>query len=154
MAGRVSGERAAYLCASLCGIGFVPIMPGTAGSLVTLVLAWFFSNGAWLPLLLVAVTVFCIGLVATHYVTNGHGDPSWVVIDEAAGMLLALIGAPHTLPVFFMAFILFRILDIYKPFGIDALQRLPGAWGVMLDDVAAGLVTAGLVQIALYVMPF
>jgi phosphatidylglycerophosphatase A len=144
----------ARACASLGGVGFFPFMPGTAGSLVTVVVAWFLSNGAWLPLLVAAMIVSVVGLVVAQYATNGQGDPSWIVIDEAAGMLLALLGAPHTSMAFFAAFLFFRVLDIYKPLGINSFQRLPGAWGVMLDDIAAGLITAIFLQAALYVMPF
>ena len=149
-----NGHIFSRACASLLGVGFIPVMPGTAGSLVALIAAWFLSDGSWLSLLLASGAVFFIGLVTTHLATNGQGDPSWVVIDEAAGMLLALVAVPHTLFAFIIAFILFRFFDIYKPLGINALQRLSGAWGVMLDDIAAGLAAAVLTHGIFYVMPF
>ena len=150
----MSGVFFSRVCASLFGVGFSPIMPGTAGSLVTLLVAWFFFDASWLPLLVAAAIVFFVGLLVTHIATDGQGDPSWVVIDESAGMLLALVAVPHTLLAFAIAFILFRFFDIYKPLGINALQRLPGAWGVMLDDIAAGLAAAVLAHGIFYIMPF
>ncbi|MBM3893026.1 phosphatidylglycerophosphatase A [Candidatus Dependentiae bacterium] len=144
----------ARACASLGGVGFFPIMPGTAGSLVTVFITWLFYTGETGPLLTAAAIIFFIGLVTVQYATQGQSDPSWIVIDEAVGMLLALVGVPPSGKAFFAAFVLFRILDIYKPFGINILERLPGAWGVMLDDILAGLVAAGILQTVMYVMPF
>ena len=72
-------------------------------------------------------------------------DPSEVVSDEVAGMWLALIGIPVTWPGLLAAFLLFRLFDVWKPGPINRLQNLPGGWGVMMDDVAAGAVAGGLV---------
>jgi len=71
----------------------------------------------------------------------GKHDPSEVVVDEVAGMWLALVGLPHELPVAGAAFLLFRVFDIGKPSPLKQLERLPGGWGIMLDDVAAGAIT-------------
>ncbi len=144
----------ARTCASLCGVGFVPIMPGTAGSLVALLIAWLFLPASLMSMGFCSCIAFLCGLMVTHYATDGQGDPSWVVIDELAGMWVALIGVSHTPAAFVLAFILFRMLDIFKPFGINAVQRLPGCWGVMLDDVVAGLVAAMLMRIIFYIKPF
>lgn len=146
--------RIARFCASFGGIGFVPKAPGTAGSLAALVIAWFLPTVSIGLVLAIVTATFLGGLVVTQVATQGHGDPSWIVIDEVVGMWLALTGLPHTLEVFVVTFFAFRLFDIYKPCGINALQRLPGAWGVMLDDVAAGLATAALMRLVLYIMPF
>lgn len=140
--------------ASLFGIGFVPAMPGTVASAATLVGTWLVLGCSWQLMLVSAMAVFLIGLVVTHIATGGRGDPSWVVIDEAAGMLLALVVVPHTTSAFILAFGLFRFFDIYKPFGISRIQNIPGAWGVMLDDIAAGLAAAMVMQAIIYVKPF
>ena len=66
-------------------------------------------------------------------------DPSEVVIDEATGMGIALFMLPHSITLYTMAFILFRIFDIFKPSFIYRVQNLPGGWGIMLDDVLAGI---------------
>ena len=70
--------------------------------------------------------------------TNDH-DPSEVVIDEATGMGITLFMLPHSITIYTMAFILFRIFDIFKPSFIYRVQNLPGGWGIMLDDVLAGI---------------
>ena len=75
-------------------------------------------------------------------------DPSEIVIDEVAGMWCALLGAPQSLWIFLAAFAGFRFLDIVKPGPIRRLEQLPGGWGVMLDDLAAGLLTlAGVLAV-------
>ena len=68
-------------------------------------------------------------------------DPSEVVIDEVVGMSIALFMLPHTIIMYTMAFILFRIFDVFKPSFIYQVQNLPGGWGIMLDDVLAGIFT-------------
>ena len=79
-------------------------------------------------------------------------DPSEVVIDEVAGMWIALLGAPISGPHLLSAFLLFRLFDIWKPGPSDRLQNLPGGWGIMADDVAAGAV-AGLLVALLVALP-
>ena len=73
-------------------------------------------------------------------------DPSEIVIDEAAGMGISLFLLPHSLGLYLLAFILFRIFDVLKPSFIHQVQNLPGGWGIMLDDVLAGLITFALVN--------
>jgi len=144
----------AQLLASLGGVGFFPAMPGTLATLVAAVLAWFLPTaqpvamGAW------ALGALGFGLIVAQLATRGHGDPSWVVIDELAGLWVALVGMPHHPFVFVMTIILFRFFDIKKPLGIALLQRMPGAWGVMFDDIAAGLMTGILMRVLLHIVPF
>jgi len=73
-------------------------------------------------------------------------DPSEVVIDEAVGMGISLFMLPHSFGLYLLAFILFRIFDIFKPSFIYQIQDLPGGWGIMVDDVLAGLFTLALVN--------
>ena len=147
-------RKLAVLVASVCWLGFVPVAPGTVGSLAALALAWFLPTSSCLIMGALVLATMLFGLVATHIATKGSGDPSWVVIDEVAGMWLALVGLPVAIVPFALAFVLFRLLDIYKPCGIKHLQCLPGAWGVMFDDLAAGAVTALLVRAIFYIKPF
>ena len=93
-------------------------------------------------LLVFAGGVWAAGVMET---ATGSHDPSEIVIDEVAGMWIALIGIPITWPGMVAAFLLFRLFDIWKPGPIDRLQNLPGGWGVMMDDVAAGALAGGLV---------
>ena len=73
-------------------------------------------------------------------------DPSEVVIDEAVGMGISLFMLPHSFGLYLLAFILFRIFDIFKPSFIYQIQDLPGGWGIMVDDVLAGLFTFALIN--------
>ena len=93
-------------------------------------------------LLALVAGVWAAGVMETE---SGSRDPSEIVIDEVAGMWLALIGIPVTWPGLLAAFLLFRLFDVWKPGPIDRLQNLPGGWGVMMDDIAAGAVAGGLV---------
>jgi phosphatidylglycerophosphatase A len=77
----------------------------------------------------------------------GTSDPSIVIIDEVAGMWCALAGAPAVLWHFLAAFLLFRLLDILKPWPIRQLQNLRGGWGIMIDDLLAGVITLVIMTI-------
>jgi len=150
-------RRLARLLATMGGVGRLPYGPGTWGSLATIPLAWVVHGLGGFPLFALATAVvFLAGLwaAAAH---APDADPPEVVIDEAAGMMLALwplsLGlwmggaAPWAFPWpgWLLAFALFRAFDILKPWPLSRLDALPGAWGVMLDDLGAGII-AGLLS--------
>ena len=118
------------------------MVPGTAGSFVTVIALWLipWSQAALLGTL-VAVTV--LGIWAGERVERALGvkDPGIIVIDEVAGMMLSVLTLPRTVPVLLAAFVLFRILDTWKPFPAHQSQSLAGGFGVMVDDLIAGLYT-------------
>jgi len=120
------------------------------------VLVWYFLMIDISPfnLLLIAFITFIMGVFTSNQVIKdtGKDDPSEVVIDELAGQWLALIGLPHSIGFAIASFIIFRILDIAKPFPINQLEKLPQGWGVMLDDLAAGLITFGLINLYIYIL--
>ena len=130
-------------------IGHLPIAPGTWGSLAAVIGWWL-----WLqyldPLVFIVliITIFTIGVFATNIIIDhtGEKDPSRVVIDEMAGQWLGLLMLPDGMLYIAGAFILFRFLDILKPWPIRQLEQFPKGWGVMLDDMLAGLLTLGLIQ--------
>ncbi len=130
----------------MAGAGYSPLAPGTAGSLVTLVAVWFLPFTP-LPLAGTLVAVTVIGTWAAQRVERalGRKDPSVIVIDEVAGMLMAVLLLPRTIPVLVTAFVLFRLFDIWKPFPAHESQALSGGLGVMLDDLIAGAYTLILV---------
>ena len=134
------------MVASFGGIGFCPVAPGTAGSLVALVLgAGAMQGPAWLlPALAVAATV--AGFLAIPRAVKERGeDPGWVVIDEVAGQWLALLGlGTATVPGLLAAFVLFRALDITKPGPVGWADRQHGAFGIMVDDVLAGAIAGSV----------
>jgi phosphatidylglycerophosphatase A len=126
--------------ASALGAGYFPFAPGTMGSAVGLVL-W-----AWLPTsplvhALVIAALFIVGswsgsVAERHF---GRTDPGQVVIDEVMGMLITLFLVPVGWLGAIVAFLLFRISDIIKPFPANRLERLPGGVGVMADDAMAAV---------------
>ena len=127
-------------------LGKLPIAPGTWGSLGTLIL-WLFLPITVTAQLSMIILLFVFGIYSSSKVAlylKDH-DPSEVVIDEAAGMGIALFMLPHNLGLYITAFILFRLLDILKPSFIYHVQNLPAGWGIMLDDVIAGIFTLGIV---------
>ena len=130
-------------------IGHLPIAPGTWGSLAAVIGWWL-----WLqyldPLVFIVFifTIFTIGVFAANIIIDhtGEKDPSRVVIDEVAGQWLGLLMLPDSVLYISGAFILFRFLDILKPWPIRQLEKFPKGWGIMLDDMLAGLLTLGLIQ--------
>ena len=138
---RSVGERVSVFIASIAGLGFFPIASGTACSAVITVLAWWLPPNPWVQLALIA-GVMAIGTwTAAVSARRGAHDPSFVVIDEAAGQMIACLLVPKTIPHFVAAFLLFRLFDIGKWAPMKQLERLPGGWGIMADDLAAGMIT-------------
>ena len=136
--------------ATVFGLGYVPLIPGTCGSAVGLGLFWILSGN---PLHQIIGTTIAIGLAlwsaGPAAKQLGKADPGAVIIDEVAGMMVVLLLLPVALPVYLGGFVLFRLLDVFKPFGIRRLERLPGSWGIVLDDLAAGLCANGILRLAL-----
>ncbi|TAL03896.1 MAG: phosphatidylglycerophosphatase A [Rhodospirillaceae bacterium] len=129
------------------GCGLSPVAPGTVGSLGALPLGalihWSFGSQA---LAVSAVVLFLVGwaITAAHLDEDSTGkDPQWIVIDEVAGQWLTLAAVPlHPLDCL-LAFVLFRLFDIAKPWPVSwADRRVGGALGIMLDDLLAGLYAA------------
>lgn len=122
--------------------GYLPLAPGTAGTTACLLIFWFLPEFHFLILTLFAVSIFVIGLKSANALVPDWGkDPGKINIDEVAGMLVALIGLPKTTVVWLTAFLLFRLFDIVKPPPIRRLEYLPAGWGIMMDDIAAGIYT-------------
>jgi phosphatidylglycerophosphatase A len=134
--------------ATLFGIGRAPVAPGTWASLVALPLAWgIMAIGGVTLLGLWAFLAAAFGIWACDiYVReSGKSDPSECVIDELAGQWIACLAAPLSLAGYALAFILFRLFDIWKPWPISAAERAKGGLGVMLDDLVAGVFAAIIV---------
>ena len=141
------------------GVGLLPGARGTYGSLLTLGAAalWLARGGGALAgwrygLVLAGVTALALaasGLALRRRIFGKERDPGRIVIDEAAGQLLALYGLGGLewwrLG---LAFLGFRLFDIVKPWPVNQLQELPGAWGVVADDLMAGAYALGLVELA------
>ena len=126
--------------ASVFGAGYSPVASGTVGSLVTAVAIWLLP----LTLLRTAVAlavVTLLGIWAGGRVERvlGRKDPGVIVIDEVAGMTLAVAPFTPTLAVLAVGFVLFRVFDVTKPFPARASQHAAGGIGIMVDDLIAGL---------------
>lgn len=139
-----------YTIGTGLGTGYSPVAPGTAGSLLAVVLFLLWPQGSFFWLVM-ALIFFAIGVpVATHIEKERGEDPSLVVIDEVVGQWLALIFLPViSWKIAVAAFLLFRFFDVWKPFPIDHSQQLKGGWGIMVDDVLAGVYANLVLQIVL-----
>ena len=134
-------DGAARIVATAFGSGYAPIAPGTAGSAVGLLLFWPLAPFAWPWQLLASALVFLIGAIAAGRVAKlvGLEDPGLVVIDEVVGQWVTLTALPFTPATAAIGFVLFRAMDVVKPWPARDLERVPGGWGIMADDVAAGV---------------
>jgi phosphatidylglycerophosphatase A len=139
------------------GIGHLQPGSGTWASAITVALWWAASK--WLPVAsLVPVSIAVSGLVTLIGIPpstvvareSGIKDPGFVVIDEVAGQMIALIAVPVNWKYMLAGFILFRSFDILKPFPLRRLESLPGGMGIMMDDVGAGLYALALLQLWLH----
>lgn len=126
--------------------GHLPAAPGSWGSLLMVLLVFFFPllNNIYL---ISALSIGGIAVANYEEQQTGLKDDSKIVIDEMAGQLLTFYTLPTTIPVLIGGFILFRIFDITKPWVIDKVQELPSGWGVMLDDILAGLTSLIILKI-------
>ena len=121
--------------------GYAGIVPGTVGSLVGLLLYLPLAASPVLVRLAALAALFFLGVLASSRLEGiwKIKDPSPVVIDEIVGMWIALLFVPHEIVYFFGAFVLFRLFDVIKPFPARQAELLKGGWGIMLDDVVAGI---------------
>ena len=146
----------AWAIATFFGAGLGKPGPGTWGS-VAAVLLWALlsllahpsPHGMLLALLAGIVFTLVLGIPAATLAAreSGRKDPSFVVIDEVAGQWIALLGSPVDWRHGLLALLLFRLFDITKPIPVRQLERLPEGWGIVFDDVAAGLYALGIASL-------
>lgn len=160
MTGEAGGGKApqwASLTATFFGIGHLRPGPGTWGSAATVLCWWGMSH--WIrpgiqPIVaaMAAMVIVLIGIPAATQVSRAFArkDPQFVVIDEVAGQLIALIAIPVSWKSLLAGFILFRGFDIVKPPPVRQLERLPEGTGIVLDDVGAGLYALAIMQLLLH----
>ncbi len=123
-------------------IGRLPA-PGTLGTLWGIPIVYLVSFNTW-TILVAVIVLFVLGLISSSEVIRmtGDQDPEEVVIDEIVGYVACFLFIEPTLKTYILAFLLFRVLDIFKPFPINLFERFHGAYGVMLDDLVAGVMTS------------
>ncbi len=159
--GSDSADRRAPLWATLVGTFFgagrLRPGPGSWGSAATTLLWWPLARSLppnWQPWAAAGLALIAVltGIPAATRVARATGlkDPQFVVIDEVAGQLITLIAAPVSWKSLLLGFILFRGFDIVKPPPVRQLENLPEGWGIVMDDVAAGVYALAVMQVALH----
>ncbi|MDD5465918.1 MAG: phosphatidylglycerophosphatase A [Candidatus Omnitrophica bacterium] len=142
--------------ASVFFIGYLPLIPGTFGSIAGAGLFYLLWGSGRLVYFLGVLCIIVLGFLTSGRMEKllNKKDPSCVVIDEVAGMLIALSFLPADLKIVVLAFVIFRILDTFKPYPAGRLQDLHGSAGVMADDLIAGVYTNILLQVILKLVSF
>lgn len=152
-------DRVAWVIGSGLGTGFAPVAPGTVGSAVAGLILYVvsallsFGWGAVIFTVLMIIVGLAVGVWATGRMsTAGDPDPGTAVWDEFVGMWISalpavLLGWAIGMWGILVAFVIFRALDVLKPWPCRRLERLHGGWGIMLDDVAAGLMALVIVSL-------
>ena len=136
-------------------IGNIPFAPGTFGSLIGLPLCFALAGMSLAPAVLgtLLFIFFAVYIADAAEKLLKRSDPGCIVIDEMAGMMVTLIGLPFNPITVVIGFIIFRILDILKPFPIRNLdRRIPGGLGVVADDVAAGIIANLVLRIIMQIL--
>jgi phosphatidylglycerophosphatase A len=137
------------------GVGYSPIAPGTLGTLITIPIYYFFSAIPSPIYELTLITFFFLSSWISGQAQNywGRQDDSRIVIDEMMGFLITMLWLPKTIFSVIIGFFLFRFFDIFKPFPIRRMEKKwKGGWGVVLDDVMAGVYANILLHI-IYLIP-
>jgi phosphatidylglycerophosphatase A len=137
------------------GSGYSPVAPGTAGSAVGVLLFWPLAALGWPWQVAASAAVFLVGVAAAQRLSKQLGieDPGVVVVDEVVGQWLTLAALPFTPAVALAGFLLFRVMDVVKPWPARSLERLHGGWGIMADDVMAGVYAHLALRVGLLVWP-
>ncbi|MBI2837663.1 MAG: phosphatidylglycerophosphatase A [Acidobacteria bacterium] len=151
---RIAVGGVAHLIASGFYAGHFPFAPGTAGSAVAIPILLLLRMGGTAVygaglIVITALAVYTAGVTERQV---GRHDPSCVVADEIAGMLLTMLFVPFTVTSLAVGFLLFRIADIIKPFPGRRCERLPGGWGIVTDDLVAALYANAVLQLIFRVL--
>jgi len=148
-------NRLALFIATCAYVGYVPVAPGTFGSAVGLIVFFAVRSAGSISVELATIAIVCLVGILSATVAERHlgvVDPAPIVIDEVAGMLITLAFLPVNLAGAMVGFVIFRVLDVAKPWPSRQLERLPGGLGIMADDAMAAvygqLVMRGLVVLA------
>jgi phosphatidylglycerophosphatase A len=139
---KVARTRVAYLLGTWFGCGYVPYAPGTAGTLGAVPLYLLLRPYGAAAVGAAAMVLTIVGIWSADVVAKDSGlkDPQLVVIDEVAGVLTTLTVAAHTWTALIAGVVLFRVFDQFKPWPARTAERkLPGGYGIVLDDIAAGV---------------
>ena len=149
-------EKLITFLATGFGSGLAPFAPGTAGTMVGVLICLL-----CMPMPPILRLLFVLTLLALSFYVAGQAekiyqkkDDQRIVIDEIIGIQITMLPVAITVLHLCVGFVLFRVFDILKPFPINNLQRLPGGWGVVIDDVAAGIYTGAVMWLLVYLFKF
>lgn len=148
-------DESAKILATFFGIGYLPLIPGTFGSFAGLAIycfLWKYEAVFYAILFLLVIAGFNVCGRAEKVL--GREDPRQVVIDEVVGMMISFILVPFTWVNVVIVFCLFRFMDIVKPYPIRKLEKIGSGFGIMLDDMAAGVYTNILFQAGLIIASY
>lgn len=137
------------MLSTLFFIGYIPVAPGTFGTLSAFILVYFLRPDN-LQLLMLVISGFFIGTLSSHIFEKDSGlkDNKAIIIDEFIGYLASLLFLPQTLFYLVAAFVLFRFFDILKPFPIKLVEKkISGGLGVMIDDIIAAAIVNTILQV-------
>ena len=128
-------------------IGKSKLFPGTLGSILAIPLVYYFG-GKTFSVFLISILIFIVGILSSNYIIKlrSEKDPKEVVIDEIFGYFVSYLFIQPTLKTIVIGFLIFRFLDILKPFPIKLAEKLPKGYGVMTDDLLAGLMTLTIMK--------
>jgi len=156
------------LLTSCFGLGRLPLAPGTWGSLPVVVIfglmCQFHLSGPSISIVMTALTIagsiICVKFAPAAIAATGESDPREVVTDELAGQAVTFLAIPFFIPVILTTgqiciitsggFLLFRLFDIVKPWPIRKLEKLPKGWGILADDLLAGVFAAIVLLIVIF----
>jgi phosphatidylglycerophosphatase A len=146
---------ASRLLATGLGAGYSPLVPGSAGSLVGVVSFWALAGQGPLVQLGATLALFAVGVLVSSRTAAEVGlkDPGVVVIDEVVGQWAAFLFLPFTPGAAVLGFLLFRVMDVLKPWPARELESLPGGLGIMADDLMAGAYANLTMRVLLVVLP-
>lgn len=132
------------IAATFFGVGYLPLCPGTWASAAAVGLYYTLRDTPLWCVIGVAAVLMMVGFLVCSRAERmfGKKDSSYIVIDEAATMFVLLVFVPHATMSIIAAFVLFRIFDIVKPYPIKKIEHFSGSWGIMIDDIVAGIYTA------------
>ncbi len=151
----MTGFSIARLISSVGYIGRVPFAPGTAGSFAAFCVWYFIFPEINTPYFIFLTFIIFFGGVYASKLTGKQlstHDPGEIVIDEWVGQWISLWWLKLSFFWGLIAFFIFRIFDIWKPWPANKLDLIPNGWGVMLDDVAAGIYTLLVIQTILFIL--
>ncbi len=142
----------AGLIGTVFGAGLIPVAPGTFGAIAAMPVVYLMRDCSILIWILASVATFVIGTIAAHYIQKTHpdDDPQIIVVDEFVGILITFIGAPISVGSMIFGLAAFRVFDIWKPYPVGWIDKhVKGGLGIMLDDVAAGVLALVALQLGI-----